>query len=96
MSRVILRLSAEHPSLAGHFPGRPIVPGAVLLDEILAAIERSQGLGPVAWTVKWVKFMRPVLPGNELALEMTMTPVGEIRFRCWTGELEAIAGLVRA
>ena len=91
-----MQLPAEHPSIAGHFPGNPIVPGAVLLDEILAAIERTHGQPPEAWAVKSVKFLRPVRPGDELALEITANPDGDTRFRCWIGALEAITGLVRA
>jgi len=92
----MLHIPAEHPSVAGHFPGNPIVPGAVLLDEILAAIERAHGQQAAAWTVKSVKFLRPVRPGDELALEITSAPDGDTRFRCWIGALEAITGLVRA
>ena len=29
----------DHPSLPGHFPGRPIVPGVVMLERVLEAIE---------------------------------------------------------
>lgn len=32
-------IGADHPSLPGHFPGEPIVPGAVLLDHAIAHIE---------------------------------------------------------
>ena len=28
-------LSADHPAFAGHFPGHPIVPGALILDEVI-------------------------------------------------------------
>jgi 3-hydroxymyristoyl/3-hydroxydecanoyl-(acyl carrier protein) dehydratase len=28
-------IPAEHPALPGHFPGRPVVPGALLLDHVL-------------------------------------------------------------
>ena len=31
-------ISANHPSLPGHFPGAPLVPGVLILDEVLAAL----------------------------------------------------------
>jgi len=31
-------ISADHPSLPGHFPDRPLVPGVVILDEVLTAL----------------------------------------------------------
>ena len=37
---------ADHPCLPGHFPGRPVVPGVLLLEQVLAAIEA--GHGPLA------------------------------------------------
>ncbi len=51
-------IPADHPSLAGHFPGRPIVPGVVLLDALFAEL----GLSPAALTS--VRFVRPVRPGD--------------------------------
>lgn len=36
-------IDPDHPSLAGHFPGRPIVPGVVLLERVLEAIELTHG-----------------------------------------------------
>jgi 3-hydroxyacyl-[acyl-carrier-protein] dehydratase len=31
-------ISADHPSLPGHFPDAPLVPGVVILDEVLGAL----------------------------------------------------------
>ena len=31
-------IPASHPAIPGHFPGQPIVPGVLLLDQILAEI----------------------------------------------------------
>ena len=33
--------AANHPVFAGHFPGRPIVPGALLLDAVLHAAQQE-------------------------------------------------------
>ena len=42
MTFEVLRLiHADHPSLPGHFPGAPLVPGVVILDEVIAALEND-------------------------------------------------------
>ena len=54
-------IPVDHPALPGHFPGRPIVPGVVVLDRVLAAIEAQHGaLGPLR--MPQVKFVQPLLP----------------------------------
>jgi 3-hydroxymyristoyl/3-hydroxydecanoyl-(acyl carrier protein) dehydratase len=56
-------IPADHPSLPGHFPGQPIVPGVVVLEHVLEAIEATQGpLG--ALRLPQVKFAQPLLPGE--------------------------------
>ena len=39
-----LEIAADHPAFAGHFPGFPVVPGALLLDEMLKVIEEARGI----------------------------------------------------
>ncbi len=62
-------IAADHPSLAGHFPGRPLVPGVLLLDQVLAALEAEHGpLGPLR--LPQVKFLQPLLPGECARIEL--------------------------
>lgn len=62
-------IAQDHPCLPGHFPGRPVVPGVVVLDHVLAAIEAQQGaLGPVR--MPQVKFLQPLLPEQSAHIQL--------------------------
>jgi len=71
-------IAAAHAALPGHFPGRPVVPGVVLLDRVAAALERWRGARIAG--LPQVKFLRPLLPGQEA--ELLLEDDGKsIRFR---------------
>lgn len=80
MTALALPIAADHPSFAGHFPSAPVLPGVVLLDEAIRAIELADGGEPRRWRVGSVKFLRPVGPGEPLALEQERLASGTIRF----------------
>ena len=62
-------IPSGHPGLPGHFPGRPIVPGVVLVERVLEAIEAVHG--PIgALRLPQVKFARPLLPGEDARIEL--------------------------
>ena len=75
-----LTIGAEHPALAGHFPGAPIVPGVVLLDETLRALEQDTGAAATRWRISTAKFLSPVRPGEALTLGHESLADGSLRF----------------
>jgi len=62
---------ASHPSLPGHFPGTPVVPGVVVLDHVLAATESWRQCAVHVSGLRQVKFHAPLLPQEraDVALE---------------------------
>ena len=55
----------DHTCLPGHFPGRPLVPGVVLLEQVVQAVAADSGQPIGALRLPQVKFMAPLLPGEE-------------------------------
>lgn len=75
------RIAADHPCLPGHFPGRPIVPGVVLLDEALRAVATEIRL-PVPLRLSRVKFMGPLLPDEPATVLVDEPRNGRLAFAC--------------
>ena len=72
-------IPTDHPSLPGHFPGRPVVPGVVILERVLEAIEAQHG--PLAaLRLPQVKFVRSLLP-EEVAEVLVSGEAPRWRFR---------------
>ncbi|MBS0579398.1 MAG: acyl-CoA synthetase [Proteobacteria bacterium] len=80
--RVAARLTIpeRHPAFSGHFPGMPILPGVVLLDETLRALEGQAGLSRTHWRIGTAKFLKPVHPGEQLQVQHEPLANGSIRF----------------
>ncbi len=79
MITVALPIAADHPAFDGHFPGAPVLPGVVLLDEAIRTIELAGGGEPRCWRVASVKFLRPVAPGEALVLQQERLASGTLR-----------------
>ena len=84
---------ADHPAFAGHFPGRPLVPGVVLLDHALRLAEALHGGAPAGgWRVNQAKFLSPVGPGEVLGFELLADQRGGWRFNVRAAEREVASG----
>jgi len=75
-----IRIPPDHPAFAGHFPGTPIVPGVVLLDEALNAIATELGVTLDRCTLASVKFRSVVRPGQRVTLHFDCAARGSVRF----------------
>ena len=78
--RHTLEIAPDHPAFEGHFPGTPILPGAVLLDEALRFIEVDLALDLTQWQIANAKFLERVRPGDALTVEHSGPANGLVRF----------------
>ena len=92
MTSAPLALQVPHPATEGHFPGAPILPGVVLLDEAVRVIERDLRLPGTCWRIGSVKFLSPAVPGEPLSLEHERLEGGAIRFTISAGERTVATG----
>jgi 3-hydroxyacyl-[acyl-carrier-protein] dehydratase len=84
----------DHPCLPGHFPGRPLVPGVVVLEHAVAAALAAAGAAvdaPVR--IPQVKFVHPLLPGEQARVELDGA-APRMRFRVLRGDTLVASGEV--
>ncbi len=76
-------VSANEPHFQGHFPGRPIMPGVLILEAMaqaagVLAFAGQGGLQQLERSVYYyvgidnARFKKPVVPGDQLELEVKM------------------------
>ena len=81
---MLATVEADHPSLPGHFPGRPLVPGVVLLERVVDAARAWRGASLRIAGFPSVKFLSPLQPGQ--AFEIHLQDDGaQLRFSCSAG-----------
>jgi 3-hydroxyacyl-[acyl-carrier-protein] dehydratase len=80
--RALKNVTINEPFFMGHFPHRPVMPGVLMLEALAQAAAvlafESLGVEPDDQTVYYfagiegARFKRPVEPGDQLLLDVTM------------------------
>jgi len=104
-TRVVARKRVREDEwyLAGHFPGRPIMPGVLMVEALaqtgaVAVLSEEQNRGKLALFagIDDVRFKRIVEPGDELELvcdlERVRGPIGRGKARATVGGELAVRG----
>jgi 3-hydroxyacyl-[acyl-carrier-protein] dehydratase len=75
----IKNLSMNEEFFQGHFPGNPIMPGVLMVEALaqvagILALQSGAPGGKAVYfmSIEKAKFRRPVVPGDQLRLEVTI------------------------
>ena len=76
-------LTGDEAFFSGHFPGRPTLPGVLMIEALaqlgacaVLADPRHEGKIPLLAGTEKARFRRQVVPGDRLDLEVTMDRIG--------------------
>jgi 3-hydroxyacyl-[acyl-carrier-protein] dehydratase len=93
MAIIERRFAPDMRCTDGHFAGNPIIPGAVLLSDTLAAIAESLGTAIETCEIKTAKFFHPVRPGERMSIDYSSAD-GGMTFTCTVNSKSVLTGRV--
>lgn len=87
------KIPMDHPALADHFPGNPLVPGALILDHVLSGCAAFSSRPVLHLMLKEIKFKSPLRGEEKAHAEYSESPQG-IRFKVWVTDREIASGII--
>ena len=84
-------IESTHPSLKGHFPNNPVVPGVVILDEVINIVKILKPDFTVEM-IPMVKFSHPLLPEQQVRVEIKEKSDAAISFNCTYNNIKIVTG----
>ena len=90
-----LVISKDHPALPGHFPGHPVVPGVLVLDEVIETLKGEYGQNLMVVGLPSVKLSSPLLPEEILTITVESEDLETAVFACRVGARVIASGSIR-
>lgn len=87
-------ISNTHPCLEGHFPGDPIVPGVVIVDEVMQGLLLKKNTLKITHLTS-VKFLKVIKANQTVQVNMTEKKPGYLQFECFSNDLICASGKIR-
>ena len=80
--KAIKNVTINEPFFQGHFPGEPIMPGVLQIEALaqtggLLALVEEENKNKLAFfmTINNAKFRKPVVPGDQMFMHVTVTKI---------------------
>jgi 3-hydroxyacyl-[acyl-carrier-protein] dehydratase len=90
-----LTIAKDHAALPGHFPGYPVVPGVVILDEVIETLKQQHRHSVFVTGLPAVKLCSPLKPDEPLVITIESEDGGTAAaFTCRVGSRLVACGSI--
>ena len=89
------RVPEDLACFSGHFPGHPVVPGALQLDWVMDLAAELLDAPPRVAELESLKFLAPLAPGNAFRIQVRSVADSQIDFTIYAEGVDYARGRVR-
>ena len=87
-------IKSDHPAIQGHFPGNPVVPGALILEYVMQSVLDNFPHDLKMSGIRSVKFLMPILPDQRFQIEAELCDQAKIDFKVTLDSHVAVRGIL--